>query len=122
MLLTIEINEQQVSAKRGETILTVLNRIGVKVPTLCYLSSLSPTGACRMCVVEVEGLPHLVPACSHQVEEWMQIHTHSPQGAKSQEKHCGAFAGQSSRRLPVLRPERDLRTPGIVGGTPDKGT
>ncbi|MCX6283724.1 MAG: 2Fe-2S iron-sulfur cluster-binding protein [Bacteroidetes bacterium] len=83
MLLNIEINGQQVSAKRGETILTVLNRIGVKVPTLCYLSSLSPSGACRMCVVEVEGLSHLVPACSHQVEEWMQIHTHSPRVLKA---------------------------------------
>ena len=83
MLLNIEINGQQVSAKRGETILSVLNRVGVKVPTLCYLSSLSPTGACRMCVVEIEGLPHLVPACSHQVEEWMQIHTHSPRVLKA---------------------------------------
>jgi len=83
MLLNIEINGQQVNAKRGETILTVLNRIGVKVPTLCYLSSLSPSGACRMCVVEVEGLSHLVPACSHQVEEWMQIHTHSPRVLKA---------------------------------------
>ena len=83
MLLTIEINGQQVSAKRGETILTVLNRTGVKVPTLCYLSSLSPTGACRMCVVEVEGFSHLVPACSQQVEEWMQIHTHSPRVLKA---------------------------------------
>ncbi len=83
MLLTIEINGQQVSAKRGETILTVLNRIGVKVPTLCFFGSLSPTGSCRMCVVEVEGLTHLVPACSHQVEEWMQIHTHSPRVLKA---------------------------------------
>lgn len=83
MLLTIEINGQQVSSKRGETILTVLNRIGVKVPTLCHLSNLSPTGACRMCVVEVEGLSHLVPACSHQVEEWMRIHTHSPRVLKA---------------------------------------
>jgi len=83
MLLNIEINGQQVSAKRGETILTVLNRIGVKVPTLCYLSSLSPTGACRMCVVEVEGRSELVPACSYQVEEWMQIHTHSPRVLKA---------------------------------------
>lgn len=83
MLLNIEINNQQVSAKRGETILTVLNRIGVKVPTLCYLGNLSPSGACRMCVVEIEGLPNLVPACSHQVEEWMQIHTHSPRVLKA---------------------------------------
>jgi len=78
MLFNVEINGKQVSAKKGETILSVLDRIGIKVPTLCYLSNMSPAGACRMCVVEVEGLPHLVPACSHPVEEWMQIHTHSP--------------------------------------------
>jgi iron-only hydrogenase group A len=78
MLFNIEINGRQVSAKKGETILSVINRVGIKVPTLCYLSSLSLAGACRMCVVEVEGLSHLVPACSHPVEEWMQIHTHSP--------------------------------------------
>jgi NADH-quinone oxidoreductase subunit G/NADP-reducing hydrogenase subunit HndD len=83
MLLTIEINGIQTTAKRGETILTVLERLGIRVPTLCNYSSLSPTGACRMCVVEVEGLPHLVPACSHQVEEWMQIRTHSARVLKA---------------------------------------
>ena len=83
MLLTIEINGRQTTAKRGETILTALNRTGVKVPTLCHLSNFSPGGACRMCVVEVEGLSHLVPACSYQVEEWMKIFTHSPRVLKA---------------------------------------
>jgi iron-only hydrogenase group A len=77
MLFNIEINDQEFSARRGETILTVLNRNGIKVPTLCYMAGMTPTGSCRMCMVEVDGLPGLVPACSQPVEEWMKIRTHS---------------------------------------------
>jgi iron-only hydrogenase group A len=83
MIFTIEINGQTVSARRGETILSVLNRTGIRVPTLCNLAGFTPTGSCRMCVVEVEGMPGLVTACSHPVEEWMKIHTHSPRVMKA---------------------------------------
>jgi len=83
MLFNIEINDRQVSAKRGETILNVLNRIGIHVPTLCNMSGFTPTGGCRMCVVEVDGVSGLVPACSHPVEEWMRIKTHSPRVLKA---------------------------------------
>jgi iron-only hydrogenase group A len=83
MVFTIEINNQKVAARSGETILTVLNRNGIKVPTLCHLSGFSPSGACRMCVVEVEGLDHLVTSCSYHVEEWMKIHSHSPRVLKA---------------------------------------
>ena len=78
MQFNIEINDQQVSAKRGETIKNVLDRIGIHVPTLCYMNGFSPTGGCRMCVVEVDGISELVPSCSHLVKEWMKIKTHSP--------------------------------------------
>jgi iron-only hydrogenase group A len=77
MLFNIEINSQEYSARRGETILTLLNRNGIRVPTLCHMAGLTPTGSCRMCMVEVDGLPGLVPACSQLVEEWMRIRTHS---------------------------------------------
>ncbi len=83
MLFNIDINDQSVPAKRGETILTVLQRNGIKLPTLCHMSNFSPSGACRMCIVEVDGLPALVPACSHLVEEWMKIYTHSPRVLKA---------------------------------------
>ena len=83
MQFTIEINGVKTVAKRGETILTVLQRNGIKVPTLCCMAGFSPTGSCRMCVVEVEGMSTLVPACSHPVEEWMQIKTHSPRVIKA---------------------------------------
>lgn len=77
MLFNVEINGLKVSARRDETILTLLDRYGIQIPTLCFMSGFTPTGACRMCVVEIEGLQNLVPACSHPVEEWMKIHTHS---------------------------------------------
>jgi iron-only hydrogenase group A len=83
MQFDIEINNQQYSAKRGETIKNVLDRIGIHVPTLCYMNGFSPTGGCRMCVVEVEGIGELVPSCSHPVTEWMKIKTHSPRVLKS---------------------------------------
>ncbi len=72
-----------VTAKRDETILALLNRNGIKVPTLCHMNGFTPTGACRLCVVEVDGLPGLVPSCSHPVEEWMNIQTHSPKVLKA---------------------------------------
>jgi len=78
MLFTIEVNGQQITARRGETILECLLRNGIKVPTLCHMDGYSPTGACRICVVEVEGRNELIPSCSHPVEEWMKIKTHSP--------------------------------------------
>lgn len=77
-MIKIEVNKKIITANRGETILSALNNSGIKVPTLCSMAELSPTGACRMCVVEVEGFEHLVPACSFPVQEWMKIKTHSP--------------------------------------------
>ena len=78
MNFTIEVNNKTITARKGETILEALERSGIKVPTLCHMPGLYPTGSCRMCVVEVEGKSNLITACSYPVEEWMKIRTHSP--------------------------------------------
>jgi len=78
MLFTIQVNNKKIKAEKGETILSALNRNGIIIPTLCRMKDFTPTGACRMCVVEVEGRERLVTACSQPVEEWMKIQTHSP--------------------------------------------
>lgn len=75
---SIEINGKAIRATNGETILTALRRENIKVPTLCHIADLAPTGACRMCVVEVEGFGGLVPSCSHPVAAGMKIRTNSP--------------------------------------------
>lgn len=77
MNINIEVNNRQIQARKGETILSALNRNGIKVPTLCNMKDLSPTGACRLCVVEVEGRENLVTSCSQLVEDSMKIKTHS---------------------------------------------
>lgn len=78
MIFNIEVNNKTIKAKRGDSILETLRRNGITVPTLCSMEGFTPTGACRMCVVEVEGTQDLVPSCSYPVEEWMKIYTHSP--------------------------------------------
>ncbi|HNX06803.1 MAG TPA: NADH-dependent [FeFe] hydrogenase, group A6 [Bacteroidales bacterium] len=78
MNLTIEINGKNYQAEKGETILTVLNRNGIKVPTLCHMKNFVPSGACRMCVVELEGSAKLVSSCSFPVSDGMKINTRSP--------------------------------------------
>lgn len=78
MELYIKVNGTDVPAEKGETLLSVLNRAGLQVPTLCSMKGLSPSGACRLCVVEVEGIDKLVPSCSYFIEGPLSVTTHSP--------------------------------------------
>lgn len=77
MNFQIEVNNNVISAKKGDTILEALQSHGMNVPTLCHLKGLMPSGACRMCVVEVDGRRNLVTACSEPVTDGMKIKTHS---------------------------------------------
>jgi len=77
-MINIEADGLKIEAREGETILTALRSSGINVPTLCHMQDLTPTGACRLCVVEVEGAPNLVPACSFPVAEGMKIQSRSP--------------------------------------------
>ena len=76
--MNMEVNGRNIQAKEGETILQAVTRAGIKVPTLCYMEGLLPSGACRMCVVEVAGAPSLVPSCSFPAAEGMKIKTSTP--------------------------------------------
>jgi len=77
--MRIHINGKECWANPGETILKVADREGIKIPTLCYLKGFSPTGSCRICVVEVEGQRNLIPSCAFPVYEGMRVETNSTQ-------------------------------------------
>jgi iron-only hydrogenase group A len=79
----IEINGQTVEASEGDMLLNVLRANGINVPTLCNVKGLSPTGACRMCVVEVEGMQNLVPSCAFPVTDGMKVKSHSPRALEA---------------------------------------
>jgi len=74
---TITINGNEFSFEQNETILQVAERHGIDIPTLCYLKGSAPTGACRICLVEVEGARSLVASCSTPAAPNMVIKTDS---------------------------------------------
>ena len=76
-MITIEVNGRQVQALEGEMLLGVLQREGLNIPTLCNLKNLTPTGACRMCVVEMGGARSLVASCAYPVTQSVKVKTHS---------------------------------------------
>ena len=75
---SILINGNSFSCEPGETILEVARRNSVDIPTLCHLKGATPTGACRMCVVEVKGARSLVAACASPVAPNMEVQTETP--------------------------------------------
>lgn len=77
-MVNIYIDNKPCEAPAGSTIYEAAKSIGITIPTLCHVEGLTPTGACRICVVEVEGMPGLIPSCSFPITEGMKIQTHSP--------------------------------------------
>lgn len=77
-MIELTINNLKVQANEGMTILDAAKSVGIKIPTLCHLSNMMPTGACRMCVVEVTGTRGLIPSCAYPVSNGMVVETNSP--------------------------------------------
>jgi len=75
--VALAIDGREVEVATGATVLDACRAAGVEVPTLCFLETLHPVNACRVCVVELEGARVLVPACSRRAEAGMKIHTDS---------------------------------------------
>jgi predicted molibdopterin-dependent oxidoreductase YjgC len=73
----LTIDGRSLSVPAGTTILDAAATLGIPIPTLCYLETLRPVNACRLCVVEVEGARVLVPGCARAVEPGMVVHTRS---------------------------------------------
>ncbi len=75
--VTINIDGKEVEVKEGTTILEAAKKIGIDIPTLCYLKGINEVGDCRMCIVEVEGRRGFVTSCIQKAEEGMKVHTNT---------------------------------------------
>jgi len=76
-MTTLLIDGKEIEANPSQTILQAARRAGIRIPTLCNDPRLKPSGACRMCVVEVEGENNLIASCATPVSEGMKISTKS---------------------------------------------
>ena len=77
-MVNFKINDRELSAPKGTTILDAAQKAGIPIPHLCFLKEINEIAACRMRVVEIEGVDRLVPACNTEVLEGMVIRTNSP--------------------------------------------
>ncbi len=76
-MISLHINNIKVEVEEGTTILNAANKAGVKIPTLCYVEDKTPRGACRVCVVEVEGARTLVASCCTPASNNMKVFTNT---------------------------------------------
>lgn len=76
-MVEIEIDGKKIKAEAGSSLLQVALDSGKPIPHFCYHKKLSITASCRMCLVEVEKTPKLVPACATPVVDGMVVHTDS---------------------------------------------
>ncbi|MEI6449877.1 MAG: 2Fe-2S iron-sulfur cluster-binding protein, partial [Actinomycetes bacterium] len=74
---TLTIDHIKVEVPEGATVLQAARQAGVKIPTLCYLDDVQSIGACRVCLVEVEGARTLVASCSQPASDGMVVKTNS---------------------------------------------
>ena len=75
--ISVRIDGELCRASEGQTILDVARANKKYIPTLCFLEGLSPSGSCRLCLVEVAGVGRLLPACTTPIQNGMSVNTNS---------------------------------------------
>ncbi|MBN2645056.1 MAG: molybdopterin-dependent oxidoreductase [Desulfuromonadaceae bacterium] len=78
-MIRLTIDGQEVEVEAGSTIITAAEKLGIKIPTMCYLKKVSTTGACRVCLVEVEGVERPVTACNTIATDGIKVTTSTPE-------------------------------------------
>jgi NADH dehydrogenase/NADH:ubiquinone oxidoreductase subunit G len=81
--ITLTIDGQEVTVHSGTTLLKAAQELGIEIPTICYHEACTSNGLCRLCVVEVETVRTLQPACTAMAVDGMVVHTKNPRVERS---------------------------------------
>lgn len=87
----LTIDGRALTAEQGETVLTVARREGIDIPALCHQDGMAAWGACRLCVVEVEGQSKLQAACTTWVADGMVVNTDTPKARAKRESYLKMY-------------------------------
>ena len=100
-MVNLTIDGHEVSVKAGTTILDAAKTVGIRIPTLCYLREVNEIAACRICVVEVEGMERLVPACTTKVQEGMVVRTNTDRVKRTRRVNLRLILSQHDSNCPL---------------------
>ena len=77
-MVNLTIDHQEICVPEGTTIMEAARQVDIPIPKLCFLKGINEIAACRVCVVEVEGIEKVITSCNNMVKEGMVIYTNSP--------------------------------------------
>ena len=100
-MVTLTIDGLKVTVPAETTILDAAKAVSIKIPTLCYLKEINEIAACRICMVEVEGLERLVPACTTRVRDGMVIHTATDRVKRTRRINLRLILSQHNANCPL---------------------
>jgi NADP-reducing hydrogenase subunit HndD len=123
---TLFIDETKVEVPEGATVLEAARQAGVGIPTLCYLKDVQTIGACRVCLVEVEGAKTLVASCAQPATEGMKVKTNSAKARKGRKTvvelllsehdgNCQACVRSGDCELRTLAADLNIKEVGYEG-------
>ena len=93
-MVNITIDGKKISVNEGTTILEAAKQNGINIPTLCFLKELNEIGACRVCIVEVEGVEKCISSCNTQVVDGMVVYTNSKKVRETREVNLQLILSQ----------------------------
>ncbi|OLS01893.1 NADH-dependent [FeFe] hydrogenase, group A6 [Tissierella creatinophila] len=93
-MVNLIIDNKEISVPEHTTILDAAVQNGILIPNLCYLKDLNEIGACRVCLVEVEGTSRLITSCNNTVKEGIVIHTNSPKVREARQTNVELILSQ----------------------------
>ena len=93
-MVNITIDNNQISVPEGTTIMEAAASAGIPIPKLCYLKGINEIAACRVCLVELEGMEKLITSCNNVVKEGMVLYTNSPKVRKARRRNVELILSQ----------------------------
>ncbi|MDY5845043.1 MAG: [FeFe] hydrogenase, group A [Bariatricus sp.] len=93
-MVNITIDNIQLSVPEGTTIMEAAASAGIPIPKLCYLKGINEIAACRVCLVELEGMEKLITSCNNVVKEGMVLYTNSPKVRKARRRNVELILSQ----------------------------
>ena len=100
-MVTLTIDGLKVTVPAETTILDAAKLVSIKIPTLCYLKEINEIAACRICMVEVEGLERLVPACTTKVRDGMVVYTTTDRVKRTRRINLRLILSQHNANCPL---------------------
>lgn len=97
-MVNLIIDNEKIAVPEGTTIIEAAKTAGIEIPTLCYLKDINEIGACRVCLVEIEGVNKLAAACNSPVTEGMVVKTNSPRVRNARKTNVELILSQHNCR------------------------